>query len=72
MNKRIHKGDKVEIIDSESPYFGKTGTVMEAASVPEQMINRSSKVISSREIIRVVVKLDDTGTTEIFNSKQLG
>ncbi len=48
MNKRIRQatGDKVEIIDRASPYFGKTGKLIKIRSVPTEMINSKSKTIS--------------------------
>ena len=73
MNKKIRlaTGNKVKIIDGTSPYFGKTGTLIEIRSVPTEMINHSSKTISSKIEYRYVVKLDDTETIEVFALMQL-
>lgn len=73
MNKRERwaTNDRVEIIDKDSPYFGKTGTLIEIRPVPTEMINRSSKTISSKIEYRYVVKLDDTETIEVFALRQL-
>lgn len=62
MNKRIRMatGDKVEIIDRESPYFGKTGTLIEPTSVPVRM----------KLEYHWLVKLDGTETTEVFAPNQ--
>jgi len=61
MNKRIHTNDKVKIIDSTSPYFGKTGTLIEPRRVPVRM----------RLEYHWLVKLDGTEATELFAFKQL-
>jgi len=73
MNKRIRlaKGDKVEIIDRNSPYFGKIGELMEIQPAPTEMINSSSKVISSKVEYYCKVKLEDTGTIGEFTVDQL-
>lgn len=73
MNKRIRlaKGDKVEIIDRNSPYFGKTGELIEIQPAPTEMINSSSKVISSKVEYYCKVKLEDTETTVVFTLTQL-
>ena len=63
MKERIRQatGDKVEIIDRESPYFGKTGTLIEPRSVPVRM----------KLEYHWLVKLDDTETTEVLAPRQL-
>jgi hypothetical protein len=63
MNKRIRQatGDKVEIIDKESPYFGKTVTLIEPRPVPVRM----------KLEYHWLVKLDGTETTEVFTPRQL-
>jgi len=73
MNRKIRlaKGNRVEIIDRTSPYFGKTGKLIEPITVHTEMINRSSKVISSKKEYYWKVKLDDTETTVEFTSSQL-
>ncbi len=73
MNKRIRlaTGDKVEIIDRNSPYFGKTGKLIEPRLVPTIMINSNSKPISSKEEYHCKVKLEDTETTVEFTPTQL-
>ena len=73
MNRRIRlaTGNKVEIIDRNSPYFSKTGEVIEIRTVPIEMINRSSQVISSRKEYYFRVMLEDTETTVEFTLSQL-
>lgn len=73
MNKpnRFATGNKVKIKDKKSPYFGKTGIVKRPIAVPIRMINRSSKVISSKVEQFCEVKLDDTGTIVTFKLSQL-
>lgn len=73
MDKRIRlaTGNKVEIIDRNSPYFGKTGELIEIRTVPIKMINRSSTVISSKEEYYFKVKLEDTETPVEFTLSQL-
>ena len=73
MKKRIRlaTGDKVEIIDSKSPYFGKTGKLIKLQLIRTEMINTNSKTISSKEEYHWAVKLDDIETTEAFTLRQL-
>ena len=63
MNKliRLATGNKVEIIDRTSPYFGKTGTLIEPRRVPVRMKLK----------YHWLVKLDGTDTMEIFAPEQL-
>jgi len=73
MNKpnRLKTGDKVEVIDNNSQHFSKIGELMGIKSQCKEMINRSSKVISSTEEYYFKVKLEDTETTVVFTSSQL-
>lgn len=73
MNKpnRLKNGDKVEVIDSNSQHFGKIGELRGIKSQRKEMINRSSKVISSTEEYYFEVKLEDTETTETFTLSQI-
>ena len=63
MNKKIRlaTGNKVEIIDRTSPYFGKTGTLIEPRRVPVRM----------KLEYHWLVKLDGTDTMEVFAPEQL-
>ncbi len=69
MNKpnRLATGDKVEIIDRESEYYGKTGEVKEVGIRTIELINTRRKQI----IKYAKVTLDDTGTTVEFTLNQL-
>jgi len=68
---RFATNDRVEIIDNNSPYFGKTGKVKGAGSKPLQMIGFNSKTISSTIIYYVVVKLDEIEITQEFAVDQV-
>ncbi len=57
---RLATGNKVEIIDRTSPYFGKTGTLIEPRRVP----------VGLKLEYHWLVKLDGTETTEIFAPNQ--
>jgi hypothetical protein len=63
MNRKIRlaTGNKVKIIDRESPHFGKTGTLIEPRQVPDGL----------RLVYKWLVKLDGTETTEIFAFERL-
>lgn len=63
MNKpnRLATGNKVKIIDEKSPYFSKMGTLIEPRRVP----------VSMKLEYHWLVKLDGTGTMEVFNPKKL-
>ncbi|MCX6010898.1 MAG: hypothetical protein NT134_01330 [Chloroflexi bacterium] len=63
MNKKIRlaMGNKVKIIDGTSPYFGKTGTLIEPRRVPVRM----------KLEYHWLVKLDGTDTMEVFAPEQL-
>lgn len=67
MDKRIAKNTQVEIIDSESPYFGKTGEVMTIMPVLVKMLREGTQ----KEEFRIQVKLDDTGEFAWFLGHQL-
>ena len=71
MNKRIHTGDKFEVTDKKSPYFGKTVIFIEPRLIPKEMINFSGKVISSEREYHYIFKLENTETTEEFTLTQL-
>jgi hypothetical protein len=73
MNKniRLATGNKVKVIKRNSPYFGKIGELVEIRNKSVEMINRGSKVISSGTECCFVVKLEDTGNTEVFTLEQL-
>ena len=58
---RLATGNKIKIIDGTSPYFGKTGTLIETRRVPVRM----------RIEHHCLVKLDGTDTTEVFAPEQL-
>ncbi len=62
-------GNKVEIIDSGSSNFGKTGVLMGPILVT--MINAGSQPIRPRTEYHWKVKLDDTGAIETFAPYQL-
>jgi len=53
MNKsiRLSINNRAEIIDRNSPYYGKKGTVVNIVSQPMQMINANSKPIKSTKIL---------------------
>ena len=68
---RLATGDKVEIIDINSQYYGKIGELIYISSAPMEMINRSSKVINSKVEYYFEVKLVDTETTVRFSPSQL-
>jgi hypothetical protein len=68
---RLGPSDKVEITDSSSPDFGKTGEVIHIWSRPTTMINSGSKPIRSGSRIYCQVKMDDTGTMTEFTVVQL-
>ncbi len=63
MNRKIRlaTGNKVKIVDGTSPYFGKTGTLIEPRRVPAGL----------KLEYQWLVRLDHTETTEIFAFKQL-
>ena len=72
MNKRsrLATGDKVEIIDGNSPHFGKTGVFMGSIS-GRMIVDPSSKPIKTKPSDpHWKVKLDDTGTIETFTVDQ--
>lgn len=58
---RLATGNKVKIIDRTSPYFGKTGTLIEPRAVPVRL----------KLEYHWLVKLDGTETTELFAPQQL-
>ncbi len=58
---RLATGNKVEITDRTSPYFSKTGTLIEPRRVPAGL----------KLEYHWLVKLDGTETTEIFALNQL-
>ena len=71
MNKRIHTGDKFEVTDRESPYFGKTVIFFAPKSEPIQMLNWSGKVVDSKRNQSCIFKLEGTETTVEFTLTQL-
>jgi hypothetical protein len=68
---RLKPNDKVEIIDSSSPDFSKTGEVIHIWSRPTTMISSGSKPIRSGSKICCQVKLDDAGTMTEFYVGQI-
>jgi hypothetical protein len=71
MKNRLAEGDRVRVIDGDSPYFSKIGELIEIITKSVDMINRSSKVVSSEMEYYFVVKLEGTGSTETFTLEQL-
>jgi len=73
MNRKIRlaMGNKVKVVDRNSPYFGKVGELIEIRTKHVEMINRSSKVVNSGVESYFVVKLEDTEITETFTFEQL-
>ena len=70
MNKRIATNDKVKIIDSTSPYFGKTGIVIAPIAIPTEIIKGNSIPRGSYTSLFFKVKLEDTETPVDFTLSQ--
>lgn len=60
-------GDKVEVIDRGSHYFGQTGKVIKRVRKPLIMINSGK----SGTLTLCEIKLEDTGAIEDFTVSQL-
>ena len=61
MVKRIHHSNIVKVIDEKSPHFGEKGVVVGVVSKPVRMRLRN----------HLRVRLDSTGTEEVFLPEQL-
>ncbi len=59
--------DRVEIIDSKSPYIGKTGTVVNVKTIPMSLFSKGIPKMQTR----LLVKLDNTGDKETFILRQV-
>lgn len=64
---RLAKGDKVEVIDRNSEHYDKTGEVKQVEIKRVEFINTRRK----QTFTQVEVRLDDAGTTVVFNANQL-
>jgi hypothetical protein len=62
----LELGDRVEVIDRTSPYFGKRGGVMDSECPRLIMIDLGSKPTGSEVKVYCQVKLEDTGTAVEF------
>ena len=66
---RLATNDNVEIVDKSSPYYGKTGIIVDIKSIPIEMINFKGKQLSSKEETFIIVKMD--GIVEKFRTDQI-
>ena len=71
MNERIQTGDKYEVIDRKSQYFGNTVIFIERRPQHIEMIDHIGKVIESKEEFYFIFKIEGTETTVEFTLTQL-
>ena len=71
MNNRVHTGDKFEVIDRESPYFGKTVIFIKQNTQHIDMLNPSGKTIGKKKEVHNLFKLEGMEDIIEFTANQL-
>ena len=64
---RWHTGNKLKVIDRNSPHFGKTGKIVDIKQLPLTILTRKTR----RTATVITLKLDDTGEEIKFRDDTL-